>query len=163
LWTEPFRNRTLECWKAGETNTETDIVAHGCEDLREISRTGPCPVRSSGDGVELRGFTIGFIQFCPQRAGAISTSRYKESSKIGTNLHEHVTKAHSYSEGHLKERELGTACFRVSHFSVQNRTEGMDGLACNETRPTEVLSSDSTMPCLDAHNVKYLVCACRPC
>lgn len=49
----------------------------------------------------------------------------KDLLKIGTNLHKHVTKAHSYSEGHLKERKLGTVCFRVCHFSVQNRTEGV--------------------------------------
>ena len=84
------------------------------------------------DDDELRGFTIGFIQFCPQRAGALSTSRYKGSSKIGTNLHKHVTKAHSYSEEHLKERN--PACVRFSHFSVQNRTEGVGLLVTKRGR-----------------------------
>jgi hypothetical protein len=91
-------------------------------------------VRRSDDGVELRGFIIGLIQFCPQRAGAISTSRYKGSSEIGTNLHKHVTKAHSYSEGHLKERKLEMACVRFSQFSVQNRTEGMGLLVTKRGR-----------------------------
>ena len=84
-------------------------------------------MRSTDDAVELRSITIGFIQFCPQRAGAISTSRYKGSSKIGTNLHKHVTKEHSYSEGHLKERKLETACVRFSHFSGKT---GLKAWAC---------------------------------
>jgi len=133
LWTEPFRNRTFEWWKTGETNTEAAMKARGCEDLRQINRTGPCPARSSA-AVELGGFTIGFIQFCPQRARAISTSRYKGSSKIGTNLHKHVTKAHSYSEGHLKERKLEMACVRFSLSSVQNRTEGVGSLVTKRGR-----------------------------